>query len=164
MTFYAENNTDRSFDFPMEEVFRKVAGEVLRTEKADFEAEVNLMIVDLDTIHEMNRDYRQIDRPTDVLSFPNLSFDSPGKFDLTESADVVDPETGEVVLGDIVICYDKVLEQAEEYGHSILREFAFLLTHSMLHLCGYDHMTEEETSVMEAKQNQILDTLKITRD
>ncbi len=164
MTFYAENNTDRSFDFPMEEVFRRVAGEVLRTEKADFEAEVNLMIVDLDTIHEMNRDYRQIDRPTDVLSFPNLSFDSPGKFDLTESADVVDPETGEVVLGDIVICYDKVLEQAEEYGHSILREFAFLLTHSMLHLCGYDHMTEEETSVMEAKQNQILDTLKITRD
>ena len=135
MTFYAENNTDRSFDFPMEEVFRRVAGEVLRTEKADFEAEVNLMIVDLDTIHEMNRDYRQIDRPTDVLSFPNLSFDSPGKFDLTESADVVDPETGEVVLGDIVICYDKVLEQAEEYGHSILREFAFLLTHSMLHLC-----------------------------
>lgn len=103
MTFYAENNTDRSFDFPMEEVFRRVAGEVLRTEKADFEAEVNLMIVDLDTIHEMNRDYRQIDRPTDVLSFPNLSFDSPGKFDLTESADVVDPETGEVVLGDIVI-------------------------------------------------------------
>lgn len=164
MTFYAENNTDRSFDFPMEEVFRRVAGEVLRTEKADFETEVNLMIVDLDTIHEMNRDYRQIDRPTDVLSFPNLSFDSPGKFDLTESADVVDPETGEVVLGDIVICYDKVLEQAEEYGHSILREFAFLLTHSMLHLCGYDHMTEEETSVMEAKQNQILDTLKITRD
>ena len=164
MTFYAENNTDRSFDFPMEEVFRRVAGEVLRTEKADFEADVNLMIVDLDTIHEMNRDYRQIDRPTDVLSFPNLSFDSPGKFDLTESADVVDPETGEVVLGDIVICYDKVLEQAEEYGHSILREFAFLLTHSMLHLCGYDHMTEEETSVMEAKQNQILDTLKITRD
>lgn len=164
MTFYAENNTDRSFDFPMEEVFRRVAGEVLRAEKADFEAEVNLMIVDLDTIHEMNRDYRQIDRPTDVLSFPNLSFDSPGKFDLTESADVVDPETGEVVLGDIVICYDKVLEQAEEYGHSILREFAFLLTHSMLHLCGYDHMTEEETSVMEAKQNQILDTLKITRD
>ena len=164
MTFYAENNTDRSFDLPMEEVFRRVAGEVLRTEKADFEAEVNLMIVDLDTIHEMNRDYRQIDRPTDVLSFPNLSFDSPGKFDLTESADVVDPETGEVVLGDIVICYDKVLEQAEEYGHSILREFAFLLTHSMLHLCGYDHMTEEETSVMEAKQNQILDTLKITRD
>ena len=164
MTFYAENNTDRSFDFPMEEVFRRVAGEVLRTEKADFEAEVNLMIVDLDTIHEMNRDYRQIDRPTDVLSFPNLSFDSPGKFDLTESADVVDPETGEVVLGDIVICYDKVLEQAEEYGHSILREFAFLLTHSMLHLCGYDHMTEEETSVIEAKQNQILDTLKITRD
>ena len=164
MTFYAENNTDRSFDFPMEEVFQRVAGEVLRTEKADFEAEVNLMIVDLDTIHEMNRDYRQIDRPTDVLSFPNLSFDSPGKFDLTESADVVDPETGEVVLGDIVICYDKVLEQAEEYGHSILREFAFLLTHSMLHLCGYDHMTEEETSVMEAKQNQILDTLKITRD
>ena len=164
MTFYAENNTDRSFDFPMEEVFQRVAGEVLRTEKADFETEVNLMIVDLDTIHEMNRDYRQIDRPTDVLSFPNLSFDSPGKFDLTESADVVDPETGEVVLGDIVICYDKVLEQAEEYGHSILREFAFLLTHSMLHLCGYDHMTEEETSVMEAKQNQILDTLKITRD
>lgn len=164
MTFYAENNTDRDFDFPMEEVFRRVAGEVLRTEKADFEAEVNLMIVDLDTIHEMNRDYRQIDRPTDVLSFPNLTFDRPGEFDLTESADVVDPETGEVVLGDIVICYDKVLEQAEEYGHSILREFAFLLTHSMLHLCGYDHMTEEEASVMEEKQNRILDTLKITRD
>lgn len=164
MTFYAENNTDRTFDFPMEEIFEKVAREVLKSENADFDAEVNLMIVDLDTIHEMNREYREVDRPTDVLSFPNLSFDEPGVFDLSDDADLVDPETGEIVLGDIVICYDKVLEQAEEYGHSILREFAFLVTHSMLHLCGYDHMEPDEATVMEEKQKQILETLKITRD
>ena len=77
--------------------------------------------------------------------------------------DDFNPDTGEAILGDIIISVDKVREQAEEYGHSELREFAFLITHSMLHLFGYDHMEPEEAKVMEDKQRQILDELSITR-
>ena len=102
----------------------------------------------------MNLEHRGIDRATDVLSFPMLEFDHPGDFSIIdeETADVFDPESGELMLGDIVISVDKVLEQAQEYGHSPKREYAFLIAHSMLHLCGYDHMDDEERKVMEEKQ------------
>ena len=79
-------------------------------------------------------------------------------------ADYFDPDTGELILGDIIISVDRVKEQAESYGHSQKREFAFLVAHSMLHLCGYDHMEEDEAKVMEAKQEQVLASLGITRD
>ena len=106
------------------------------------------------------------DRETDVLSFPNLDFDRPGDFEISEDreADYFDPDTGELILGDIIISVDRIKEQAESYGHSRKREFAFLVAHSMLHLCGYDHMEEGEAKVMEAKQEQVLSSLGITRD
>ena len=102
---------------------------------------------------------------TDVLSFPMLSYENAGDFSKLEDDydDNFNPDTGEIMLGDIVISVDKVLEQAESYGHTTKREYAFLIVHSMLHLCGYDHMTPEEAAVMEAKQKQILDEMNITR-
>ena len=100
-----------------------------------------------------------MDAPTDVLSFPMLEYDTPSDFEHVEEdfADCFNPETGELMLGDIMISVDKVEEQAEKYGHSTTRELAFLVAHSMLHLCGYDHMEDEERLVMEAKQNEILE-------
>ena len=94
-----------------------------------------------------------------------IEYAEPADFDGVEDQfdDCVNPDTEEVLLGDIVICVERVYEQAEEYGHSVKREYAFLITHSMLHLMGYDHMVPEEAEVMEEHQRRILDVLKIKR-
>ena len=129
-----------------------------------YEAEVEILLTDNESIREMNREQRGIDRPTDVLSFPMIDYEKAGEFDfLEERPDCFHPETGEALLGDIVISKEKVLSQAEEYGHSPLREYAFLIAHSMLHLLGYDHMEEQERVIMEKKQNEILERLGISR-
>ena len=127
---------------------------------------MNLLLTSNEEIHRMNREYRDVDRPTDVLSFPQVEYESPVDFSWAEAheRDCFDPDTGELILGDIIISVDRVKEQAESYGHSQKREFAFLVAHSMLHLCGYDHMEEDEAKVMEAKQEQVLASLGITRD
>ena len=127
---------------------------------------VSLYIVDDETIRETNRETRGIDSVTDVLSFPNLElFEGElSAIDDMDKSDICDPDTGEIMLGEIMICRNRVYEQAEEYGHSPLREYAFLVTHSILHLLGYDHMEDEERERMEAKQREILDELGITRD
>lgn len=168
MTFYVEidDGVDNPFEFSLEEIGIKVATKVLSDEKCPYEAQINLLLTDDDNIREMNREFREIDKPTDVLSFPNVSFDSPSDFDnsCNNISDCFDPDTDELVLGDIVINKNRVISQAEEYGHSFLREFAFLVTHSMLHLLGYDHMEDDERIVMERKQEEILDSLGITRD
>ena len=131
----------------------------------EYEAEVNVILTDNETIREINRDHRQIDSATDVLSFPMVDYEAPSDFDHVEDAveDYFNPETGELMLGDIVISVEKVEEQAEKYGHSQTRELAFLVAHSMLHLCGYDHMEEEERLLMEERQRAILETRGYTR-
>ncbi len=166
MTFYVENETEVTFPFDVEEIVEQVAEAVLDAEECPYETQVNVLLTDNEGIHEFNREHRGIDRETDVLSFPNVDFETEGDFDIDEEreADYFDPDTGELILGDIIISVDKVKEQAESYGHSTKREFAFLVAHSMLHLCGYDHMEEEEAKVMEAKQEEILTALGITRD
>lgn len=129
-----------------------------------YEAQVNLLLTTDEQIHEMNRQFRGIDRPTDVLSFPMVEYEAPGEFGfLEDEEDCFDPESGELVLGDIVISKERVLEQAAAYGHSPKREFAFLIAHSVLHLTGYDHIGEEERLVMEQKQREILEQLGILR-
>lgn len=165
MTLYAENETEVTFPFQVEETARQVIEAVLKSEKCPHEATVNLLITDNEGIREYNRDYRNIDRETDVLSFPNVDFETPGDFGMTmgRQADYFDPDTGELILGDVIISADKVIEQAENYGHDQKREFAFLVAHSMLHLCGYDHMEDAERLVMEEKQESILRGLGITR-
>ena len=166
MQLFYENETDAEFDFNAEEIAASVIDKVLEVEKCPFSTEVNLLVTDNDGIQEYNRQMREIDRPTDVLSFPGLFFEEPSVFAIEEGeeADYTNPETGNIILGDIIISVDKVFSQAEEYGHSVKREFAFLVAHSMYHLCGYDHMTEAEAAVMEAKQEKILSLLNITRD
>ena len=145
---------------------KEVAEKVLDTENCPYEVQINVLLTDNEGIHVFNKEYRGIDRETDVLSFPNMDFETEGEFLIAEEdeADYFDPDTGELILGDIIISVDKVMEQAENYGHSLKREFAFLVAHSMLHLCGYDHMVEEEAAVMEQKQENVLRELNITRD
>ncbi len=166
MTFYVENETNASFDFDIEQLAVMVAEKVLETEGCGYDTEIGLTITDDEGICELNSEFRGIDSPTDVLSFPNVEFDQQGDFSVVErdKNDLIDPESGRLLLGDIVINEKRVREQAAEYGHSQKREFAFLVAHSMLHLCGYDHMEEEEAKVMEAKQEKVLQSLGITRD
>lgn len=166
MTYYVENETEVMMPFNVEETVRLVADSVLDKEECPYESQVNVLLTDNKGIHEFNMQYRGIDRETDVLSFPNLDFEEEGVFKIDEEkeADYFDPDSGELILGDIIISVDKVYEQAESYGHSLRREFAFLIAHSMLHLCGYDHMEEYEAKVMEQKQEEILMALGITRD
>lgn len=166
MTFYVENEVNHTFDFDMEEIARMVAKDVLQSEACPFETEINLLLTDNEGIREFNDEFRHIDKETDVLSFPNVDYEKEGDFSTLEEGDpnYFNPETKELLLGDIIISKDRVKEQAENYGHSEKREFAFLVAHSMLHLCGYDHMVEEEAKVMEAKQEACLQRLGITRD
>ncbi|MDO4304422.1 MAG: rRNA maturation RNase YbeY [Bacillota bacterium] len=166
MTSYVENETSLTFDFDVKEIFDAVMEQVLDMENCPYEAQVNLLITDNDGIWQYNKEYRQVDAPTDVLSFPMLFFETEGDFSMAKDAkaDCFDPESGELILGDIIISAPKVFEQAAKYGHSIKREFAFLTAHSMLHLCGYDHMEEEQARIMEEKQEQVLMLLGITRD
>lgn len=131
-----------------------------------YDTEVNVLLTDNEQIQEINRDNRGIDRPTDVLSFPMIEFQKPEAFEIVEEhpEDYFNSDTGELLLGDIVISMDKVYEQAQEFGHSPERELAFLVAHSMLHLSGYDHEEEEERLLMEAKQEEILQNKGYTRD
>ena len=165
MTITIEYEAEKQLDLPYEEIIRDVVNESLDYEKCPYEAEVNVILTANQAIQEINREHRQIDAPTDVLSFPMVDYEAPSDFDHVEDAveDYFNPETGELMLGDIVISVDKVEEQAEKYGHSQTRELAFLVAHSMLHLCGYDHMEEEERLLMEARQNEILERRGYTR-
>jgi probable rRNA maturation factor len=166
MTFCVENETDKELPFDAEEVACKVINEALEFEDCPYEVIVDVTITDDDGIREMNNEFRGIDKPTDVLSFPNVDYEAPSDFSDIEDRDedYFDPDSGELCLGDIVISIDKVFAQAEEYGHSPMREYAFLIAHSMLHLLGYDHMEPEEALVMESKQEEILKRLGITRN
>ncbi len=132
----------------------------LEFEACDFDAEVSVTFVDDEEIHRINLAERDIDRPTDVLSFPICEFDENG--DITDAD--FDYNGDFIMLGDIVISAERAKAQAEEYGHSFLREMAFLTVHSMLHLLGYDHLTSEaDEKTMFAKQDKILQDLGIGR-
>ncbi|WP_305768071.1 rRNA maturation RNase YbeY [Candidatus Epulonipiscium viviparus] len=136
----------------LEQKIIEVIEECLKLENISNDIEISLSIVDKETIKTINRDFREIDRDTDVLSFPQ--FEAQSEF--VDSADVV-------ILGDIIICLDIAKEQAVAYNHSLAREICFLIAHSCFHLLGYDHMTEDDEIIMFAKQDCVLETLKITR-
>ena len=164
MGLFFEEEGELHLPLQCEELAQKVINAALDYAECPYETEVNLLLTMNQEIQEMNRQFRQIDRPTDVLSFPMIQYEQPGNFDFLETADeYFHPETGELVLGDIVLSKEKVLSQAEEYGHSIEREYAFLIAHSMLHLFGYDHMEEDERLCMERMQKEILENLQILR-
>lgn len=160
MTISIEYEAGKKLELPYEEIINDIVLAALDYEECPYEAEVNVILTDDEAIREINREHRGIDAPTDVLSFPMVDYGRPSDFDHVEEAaeDYFNPETGELVLGDVVVSVDKVEEQAEKYGHSQTRELAFLVAHSMLHLCGYDHMEDEERKVMEERQREILET------
>ena len=161
--YECETDFDLGLDCPA--LAKMVAEKVLDMEKCPWDAQVNLVLTDNETIHKTNLEYRQIDRATDVLSFPMVDFPAPADYSVLEDDDsCFDPESGELLLGDIMISIPKAVEQAEAYGHSVKREYAFLVAHSMLHLLGYDHMVDEERIVMEQKQEKALQQLQIGRD
>lgn len=137
----------------MEKLIEQCTAAALAEEDIEDDAEVSVTLVDNVRIREMNAEFRDIDKETDVLSFPLGD----------ENGFEVDPDTDAILLGDIVISLEKAQSQAEEYGHSFKREVAFLLTHSLFHLLGYDHMTEDEEKEMFAKQEKVLQQLGITR-
>ncbi len=158
MTINIEYEAEKKLGLPYEDIITRVVEDSLDYEDCPYEAEVNVLITDNEDIRQINNEYRNIDTPTDVLSFPMIEYERPSDFEFLEESgdDCFHPDTGELLLGDIVISIDKVEEQAEKYGHSQTRELAFLVAHSMLHLCGYDHMEEEERKIMERKQEEIL--------
>lgn len=165
MSLYMEEEVGLKLPFNTEDTANLVIEAALEYEGCPYEAEINLLLTTDEDIRDMNQMFRQIDKATDVLSFPMLEYETPGDFSEMEahSQDCFNPESGELMLGDIVISKDKVLEQAEAYGHSPRREYAFLIAHSMLHLFGYDHMEEEERLLMEQKQRDILENIQILR-
>lgn len=164
MTVHFEYEAKKVFSFDYQALMRRVMEKVLEYEDCPYEVEVNVVITDNEEIQKVNQEYRQIDRVTDVLSFPMVEYEEPGDFSKVEEDEMLfHPETGELMLGDIMISIDKVNAQAEEFGHSVERELGFLTAHSMLHLCGYDHMEEKERQVMEAKQREIMDLIQLYR-
>lgn len=121
------------------------------------DVEISLSFVSLEEIHQLNREYRGVDRPTDVLSFPMYD-------DLGELEEMCSQGMEELPLGDVVICMDKIRQQAEEFGHSEERETVYLFTHSVLHLLGYDHMTDEDKKEMRAREEEIMAQLDLARE
>lgn len=165
MTVTIERESDIPLPFSEQEIAEAVISETLDYEDCPYEVQVNIILTSDEEIRQINLEQRGVDAPTDVLSFPMIEYAYPSDFTVLEadSMDNFDPDTGELILGDIVISVDKVIEQAESYGHDVKREYAFLITHSMLHLFGYDHMDELERETMEHKQEEILNRLNITR-
>lgn len=165
MTITIERESEIPLPFSEQEVAEAVISETLDYEDCPYEVQVNIILTTNEEIHQINLEQRGVDAPTDVLSFPMIEYAYPSDFTVLEadSMDNFDPDTGELILGDIVISVDKVIEQAEKYNHGVKREYAFLIAHSMLHLFGYDHMDEVERENMELRQDEILNRLNITR-
>lgn len=165
MNLSIEFETEESFEFDCNKAAEFIIDYSLDFLKCPYEVQVNLTLTDNEGIHAINKEFREIDRPTDVLSFPLVDFEEPNVFGDIEAhaEDYFDLDTGELMLGDIIISVEKCKEQAAEYGHSVLREFSFLIVHSMLHLFGYDHMEEDERTVMEDLQRKILEGAGINR-
>ena len=153
------------FDFDLTECAEEVLDAFSAELSLPYEAAVEITITDDAGILEVNRKERGIEKSTDVLSFPVVQYPAPGDFSVLEtlSSEAFDPDSGELLLGDILISAEHVSAQAEAYGHSVRREYAFLVTHSLLHLAGFDHMSEQEAEEMEEMQRRILDRCGISR-
>lgn len=150
MDIYIDNRQEKiDIDPHIESIIKSVTEECLNIEGKSKEVEVSVSFVDNEEIRQLNRDFRNVDSPTDVLSFP-MNEDADGPFT--------------PILGDIVISLERAFEQSVEYGHTLEREVAYLTAHSMFHLLGYDHMTDEEKKIMREKEKQVMKNLKIFKN
>ena len=165
MTLALSFETENPFDFDAESLIRQVAEAVLDSENCPYACSLNLLLTDDVSMREINRSERGLDASTDVLSFPFIFFPAPADYSALENDPMnFDPDSGELLLGDMVISLDKLFAQARAYGHSPRRELAFLVAHSMFHLLGYDHEEDAERRIMEEKQEAVLQRLGITRE
>ena len=162
-----ERHVVSRFPFSMRKTALAVIDETLLHESFPLSCQVSLLLAGEEEVRSLNSQFRGIDRTTDVLSFPNIPFQAGGDYRLLNKKasrmQYCDPESGLCCLGDVVISVPHCYRQAETYGHSVRREFAFLLAHSMLHLLGYDHMSREEEAVMIGKQEEVLNRIGIGR-
>lgn len=165
MTIYFEDEAMLTFDFDLERQLEQIISFVRDYVKCPYDLEVSVTMVDKASIQEVNTEFRDMSRPTDVLSFPMAEYDKPADFNGPSfcGSRTVIPDTNELVLGDMMLCSEVIKEQAKEYGHSEMREFSFLVVHSMLHLFGYDHMLERDRMEMEEEQRKIMNALGIRR-
>lgn len=150
-------NDETRIDANLMETLRKAAAICIGMDNV----EVSLSFVSLDEIHELNREYRQVDSPTDVLSFP--MFENPDEIQQYAAQMSECGDEDDIPIGDVVICMDKIREQAAEFGHGEERETVYLFTHSILHLLGYDHMTDEDKKEMRQKEEEVMAELSLTR-
>lgn len=166
MTVNINKEIKEEFDFDYEKTINDVIAAAIDYANCPYECMVEVDIVYNNEIKELNKEFRDIDKPTDVLSFPLIDYEKAGDFSFLDESDefmYFEPESGELLLGNIVLSYDKILSQAAEYGHGERREMAFLVAHSMFHLFGYDHMEDDERVEMERMQEEVLKGLNITR-
>lgn len=165
MTVNIDFETEKRLELDFDKIIREIIEAAIDYEKCPYECEVSVLITDNAGIQEINKEQREIDAPTDVLSFPMLTYRHPADFDDIDEEDLslFNPDTGELLLGDIVLNQDRIESQAKEYGHAERRELAFLVAHSMLHLFGYDHMVDTERLEMERRQREILEGKGYTR-
>lgn len=167
MSVIIENETNKIYDFDYIKLIEDVVNASLEYINCPYEACISVTLVNSMEIQKINNEYRNINKETDVLSFPMIEYKEPGNFSELEEEtgdEYFDPDTGELVLGDIVLCVNRIDSQAKEYGHSVKREMAFLTAHSMFHLFGFDHMENDERIQMENMQEEVLQKLGITRD
>lgn len=168
MSLMIDNRQDKFDVDKIEKLIERVVNQVVEREKMKRDWQVSIILVDNEQIKEMNNLYRKIDNPTDVLSFPMLDYEDgvipwQQSDNVVKDAEDIDMDTGEMVLGDIVISLQKAYEQSLEYDHSFERETAFLTVHGMLHLLGYDHEEDNDRMMMRKKEDEILDSLSIQR-
>ena len=165
MSLFIEDEVNHIFDFKIEKTADEITRAVLESVDCVHNVEISLLLTDDDSIRKMNKTHLGRDKATDVLSFPMIEFDKPGSFpDVKDKYSTLsNPDSDELVLGDIVISIDTMIRQASDYNHSLKREFAFLLVHGMLHLLGFDHIEEEDRHIMEEKQRLILESVNISR-
>lgn len=165
---YVDNKQEKvKIDNKLEEKLKNVIEFTLKEEEVEIKCEVSLLFVDNKEIRDINNDTRNIDRETDVLSFPMLDYEDKKVFKeiykeykFSQS----DFDGDELVLGDIVLSLEKALEQSIEFNHSFEREASYLVVHSVLHLLGYDHMEEDDKLIMRKREEEILNKLNITRE
>lgn len=165
------SDEDQRLSGEIRELMQRAGDEAMRQEFGGHDAEVSVTIVGGDEIRELNAEYRGIDRVTDVLSFPQYDGEELAELFGEDGEEPDEPDesdepdyTGETVLiGDVVICYDRAAEQAEEYGTGLTRELVYLFVHSIFHLFGYDHEDEEERKAMRGREEDVLAAIGVMR-
>lgn len=156
-------------DYALSKNFKKLIVKLLKTANKyskfnQRKVQVEISFVDKEQIRLLNKKERNVDKATDVLSFPTLNLKPMQKIKIKDFKDDIDQETKHLMLGDIIICEDVAKKNAEEYGHSYERELCYLIVHGFLHLLGYDHMEEDDKKVMRALEEAVLKKYKITRE